>query len=778
MTRILLTILLLTSSLLTLAQQIVTDAGRTYKLHTVAKGENFYRLCLDYSVSQEDIISANPSLKTTGLVEGVVIRIPLNSNNNTNKATSPYTVKKGDTAFSIAKQHGMTVPQLLSLNPSITSGVREGQTITVLTPTTPTTSTSTSKEMVDYTVQRGETMFSISQRHGLTVPQLLALNPAATAGIKAGDIIKVPSLSSQAYAIHIISPGETLYSIGRRYGVKAQQIIDANLSLNPASLPVGTAIRIPHSSIPSEDDNFFYHRIAKGETLYSLCVKYNVLQDKITSANPNLDWNALQIGQVIAVPKELKSQTTFTDHEVEKRETLYSISHLYSISIDDLTNANPGLTADNLKRGMTIKIPHTSTPANATPATTDTSYIGLASTIGQWGQGYDYIAAGRPNINVFLMLPFNAYSEMKDLRNSGVNVNSQSYPFKSRRYIEFYEGVRMALDSLSQAGANITLRVLDTNNRLEAINQLNTAPVTPDIIIGPAHRDEMADVMRYANDKRVPVVLPFAQCDSTILENPYIFQASVIDSISGLEILSQMVEKLSPDQNVIMLTSRSKSAQYKFRTQTMRTLCANANIPLKEYEYKTSNAHDFLLQIANDKPNIIFVPSNNEATVNSTLTSLSGILEQKPDAKVELWATSEWLAFQTIEIDVFHHLNTRIYTTFAIDESNPHTRYTLNLYRKLYNTEPIAFMPYFQKLKPLSGFSEYGLWGYDIALKFVGALISRGPSFPRDINSYNPPTLQSNFQFRNLTNWGGAVNVGLKTISFTPSGDIQVANVL
>ncbi len=754
------------------AQQIVTDGGRSYKLHTVAKGESFYRLCLDYGVSQEDIVSANPNLKNTGLVEGVVLRIPLTSKTMAQEMSATYTVKKGDTAYSIAKQHGMTVEKLLSLNPSATTGVREGQVLRVESAQVQ----AVAKEMVEYTVERGETMYSIAQSHGLTVAQLLALNPSAMSGIKAGDLIKIPSDAAQAYAIHVIAAGETLYSIGLRYGVKAQQIIDANVALNPSSLPVGTAIRIPQSRIPSEDAGFYYHRIAQGETLYSLCIKYNVSQEKIQSVNKGADWNALRIGQVIAIPKERQTKIEYSDYEVGRKETLYSIAKAEGVSVDDILNANSGLTADNLKRGMTIRIPRTVEINNVLPATVDTSYVGNASNEGQWGQGYNYSKAGRPTLNIFLMLPFNAYAEMKELRESGVNTQKQSYAFKSRRYVEFYEGVRMALDSLSEAGTNISLKVLDTNNRLQAINQLNNATVKPDLIIGPAHRDEMADVMRYANDKRVPVVLPFAQCDSTILENPYIFQASVIDSISGKEILTQMVGQLG-GHNVIMIKSNNKTSQYKMRAQTMRTLCSNAGVKLTEHEYSTASPTNFLPCLSEELPNVIIIPSNNEAYVNSVLTSLAGVIEQKPAAKVELWTTSEWLSFQTIEISVFHKLNTRVYTTFAVDETDAQTRYGLNKYRRLYFTEPIAFTPYFQRLKPMSGFSEYGLWGYDIAMKFVGALATKGPGFVRDINSYRPHALQSNFNFRSLTNWGGAVNVGLKTITFTTDGKVEIANV-
>lgn len=751
-----------------LAQQVVTEGGKSYKLHTVAKGEGFYRLSVENGVTQEDILSANPNLKNTGLVEGVVVRIPI-------KQSQPaaYTVRKGDTAYSIAKSHGISVARLLELNPSASAGVKEGQVLKISAAAQPQAE---AKHLVDYVVEKGETTYSIAQGHGLTVAQFLALNPSVMSGLKAGDVVKVPSDVRDAYVLHVIADGETLYSIGARYGVKVQQIIDANVALNPAQLPVGTAVRIPQSRIPQEDDAFYYHRVARGETLYSLCVKYNVLQDKIMAVNNGVRWDALRVGEVIAVPKEKQHKLEYDTYEVGRRETLFSIAQAEGVSVDDIIAANDGLTAETLQRGMTIRIPRLVEAADARPATADTAYIGDSRSTGQWGQDYDYVASGRPTVNVFLMLPFNAYGEMKELRESGVDTNKQSYAFKSRRYVEFYEGVRMALDSLAEAGANINLKVFDTNNRLQAINQLNVCATKPDLIIGPAHRDEMADVMAYANDMRVPVVLPFAQCDSTILDNPYIFQASVIDSITGKEILTQMARRLV-GRHVIMIKSKTRAKADAFRASMLRRLCAEAGISVVEHDYNTSSPAGFLACLREDVPNVVVIPTNNEARVNSVLTSLAGVVAQKPAASVELWATSEWLTFQTIEIDVFHRLNTKIFTTFAVDEADPQTAWQLNKYRRRYFTEPIAFTPYFQRLKPMSGFSEYGLWGYDIAMKFVGARVMMGPGFVRNVNAFRPHALQSNFRFRSLTNWGGAVNVGLKTITFRPGGAVEVANV-
>ena len=116
------------------AQQIVTENGKAYKLHKVVKGEGLYRLSVDNGVSQEDIIAANPSLKSTGLVEGVVVRIPIKASNSNvgqssaadnSEQTVSYVVRKGETVYGIASKSGISVAKFLSLNPQSAAGIHE-----------------------------------------------------------------------------------------------------------------------------------------------------------------------------------------------------------------------------------------------------------------------------------------------------------------------------------------------------------------------------------------------------------------------------------------------------------------------------------------------------------------------------------------------------------------------------------------------------------------------------------------------------------------------------
>jgi LysM repeat protein len=116
---------------------------------------------------------------------------------------------------------------------------------------------------------------------------------------------------------------------------------------------------------------FVLHKADPKETLYSISRKYKVTVEEINQNNPELS-AGLKIGQIIRIPYKgtvtavsspasatatttAPKATAATTHTVEPKETLYSLSRKYNVSVDDIKKANPGL--GELKIGQTINIP-------------------------------------------------------------------------------------------------------------------------------------------------------------------------------------------------------------------------------------------------------------------------------------------------------------------------------------------------------------------------------------------------------------------------------------
>ncbi|MBR4846527.1 MAG: LysM peptidoglycan-binding domain-containing protein, partial [Bacteroidaceae bacterium] len=110
----------------------------------------------------------------------------------------------------------------------------------------------------------------------------------------------------------------------------------------------------------SQADNSFSHIVMRGQTLYSISTMYGVSMNDIVALNPGSD-KQLRAGETLRIPQ----QTTSADGEVKKRlhfhtiqsgETLYRITQMYKVGADIICKANPGLSAQNFRTGQVIVI--------------------------------------------------------------------------------------------------------------------------------------------------------------------------------------------------------------------------------------------------------------------------------------------------------------------------------------------------------------------------------------------------------------------------------------
>ena len=107
--------------------------------------------------------------------------------------------------------------------------------------------------------------------------------------------------------------------------------------------------------------NYQSHRVVKGETIYSITKQYDVSEADLLLLNPEIK-DGLKENTILIIPVRITAEkmddTHLTEHKVKRKETLYSISKQYDVSIDDIKKYNKHLYADEtLKRSESLKIP-------------------------------------------------------------------------------------------------------------------------------------------------------------------------------------------------------------------------------------------------------------------------------------------------------------------------------------------------------------------------------------------------------------------------------------
>ena len=208
--------------------------------------------------------------------------------------TNTYVVQKGDTLYSIANKLGTTVSELKKENNLTSNTLQIGEVLRI-----PTKEIYEEEENI-YIVKKGDSLYSIANKYNTTVDELKRINNLTSNILSIGQVLKLPSdkasnVEKEENTIsYTVQKGDSLYSIARKYDTTIDRIKDLN-NLTTNLLSIGQVLLIP------TDTNLeTTYTVQKGDSLYSIAKKYNTTVDRLKQLN-NLSSNLLSIGQILIV---------------------------------------------------------------------------------------------------------------------------------------------------------------------------------------------------------------------------------------------------------------------------------------------------------------------------------------------------------------------------------------------------------------------------------------------------------------------------------------------
>jgi len=259
-----------------------------------------------------------------------------------------------------------------------------------------------------YTLQEGQTLSQLQALLKQDADHLLAVNPGLERGIVAGQVINVPVQRGQLS--HKVAPQQTLYAISRIYEVS----VDSLMKWNPNAkngLQVGQALIVKGAVLPLTPDG--------------------IQQVAITAAPDS------------SFPHKLTD--TLIKHTVLEKENLYAISKRYMVSVDTLLALNK-MSSSRVIPGQQILVPiqplkKPGVPIQAVPTAQKPPLKA----------SFEFPVAQKAHYNIAVFLPF--------ALDSGANQNR----FVAAAALDFYMGLKMALDSLRNLGLSADIHVYDDN---------------------------------------------------------------------------------------------------------------------------------------------------------------------------------------------------------------------------------------------------------------------------------------------------------------------------
>ena len=172
------------------------------------------------------------NLTTNNLNVGQVLKIP------STKLTDTYIVQKGDSLYSISKKYNTTPTILKQLNNLTTDLLSIGQIL--LIPSGEIIETDTTNKRT-YTVKSGDTLYSIARENNTTVDELRQINNLTTNLLSVGQTLLIPTTTTTT--TYIVQKGDTLYAIANKFNITVNKLKELN-NLNSNNLSIGQELLI------------------------------------------------------------------------------------------------------------------------------------------------------------------------------------------------------------------------------------------------------------------------------------------------------------------------------------------------------------------------------------------------------------------------------------------------------------------------------------------------------------------------------------------------------
>ena len=635
-----------------------------------------------------------------------------------------YDTSAGESIYDIAAKLGVTKDFIIKNNPEAADGITNGMTLffPVENQDASTVNTAKAPSANVHVVEQGETLYGLAKRYGVTIDDLIALNPDAEKGLKIGQKLNIPTSEQKSVNAN-------------------QQVANAFGNANSAS-----QVALPQGSDP------VFHEIKAGEDIYSIAKQYNVTIEGILTANPGLKPNEYTAGaKVKLVPNsalpfiyERTSRRNYK-YEVKRGETYASIAAENGITEDELKAANPDLK--KVKKGKTITLPKpykervTGEMASIPVEELRDYYEPIINDL------YNDLVAKRleNELNVAMILPF--------------QLHKSAPPKQAYLYTDYYKGFLLALDSVSQiTDKHINLKVYDTQHNLNVTDSILSLPElkTMNMIIAPSEPQQLARINAFGKANNVPVLNCFTTKNEDYLDNPYVYQVNTPTNEMMHTVMKWFDEQFK-GYNVVFLSSASDNDKEMF--EHMRN-----HITRKKYTTTTINTSGDLTysDISNQMDpgyKYVFIPSSGDkALIKRYIKALKQVKNDRFDCDLSLIAFPEYVLYlkdyQTDLQDVDTYMFTRFFNAKGF-----RTRDLEAAYKKNFEGEPLSAVP------------NMAIYGYDTGMYLLKSL---GVDGIIDDETPMYKGIQTSFRWERGDNWRGYTNQAIEIVHFSTDHQITV----
>lgn len=494
---------------------------------------------------------------------------------------------------------------------------------------------------------------------------------------------------------------------------------------------------------------YYYYIVKKGDTLYSLSNKFGITRDQLVQSNPSAA-DILKAGDCLYFPfDEFRGSSSDTDvepaveetaergikmHIVKKGETLYGISRQYDVDQESIVALNPSARY-GVKAGATLKIPVGDVPMIDTPdeepAEEEVKPIEFTAELTpvrppiaaveetEWGSDEDSCENGTSSIVV--MLPF--------------MLDSESPSRQALLYTDFYKGLMIAADTLSNRGDTVRIYAFDTCGDMDRVRQLLSRDevMSASVIVAPDDEAQIAEIAGAVNEGTY-VLNVFNVKDSTYVSNRHVLQANIPHQMMYAKAIDAL-EAYYKDYTPVILsneTGRNEKAEF---IDMVKAHYAGLGVSMIELSYDGALVSAKLNELPDDGSRYLLIPSSGTlAEFNKFSHAVKSARDMSADpSRFEVFGYPDWTAFRGDAEEMLHSLGATIYSRFYDDQRSLARHNIDEAFMRWYGRPMMEVVP------------NQGMLGFDIGNLLIRNLRSNDGRFNPDAVTY--VGAQSSFRF-------------------------------
>ncbi len=537
---------------------------------------------------------------------------------------------------------------------------------------------------------------------------------------------------------HKVQPGETVYSLSRRYGVTVETLIKYNPRARDG-IKAGEILVLPDngSAKPREDApelDKAYHTIQKGESLYGIAKRYGMSVDQLLELNPSVDANGYSAGTVLRLRKDtavpvVKGASTSKAEATPKTEPKAEVEPKME------TRTEP-----KVEPKAEPKVEPKDVPAVSVPVEVETDETAEATEVVETVE--DELTP-----SVVIMLPF-----MSDTPTPKDKT--------AQHATDFLRGFMIAADTLSHRGGKVDIVVLDTYNSLDTVKSLlkRQEVKQANVIVAPSDTLQLQAIAANAAGSDTWVLNLFAVKDETFMHNSRVIQGNIPhDEMYGKAIDAFMSRLGDYTQVFIMSDNADRNDKSEFTEMLRAQLKAQGRdyIDLPYSGYLTAK----FLEGLDTSGKYVFVPSSaTRAEFRRFAPALKKFSEGLADPRqVRMFGYPDWILFKGDLMDNLCALNAMIYSRFYLDPLDHEARQLASQFLTHYGREMIEVYP------------SQGALGYDTGVYVIKALRNdaTGKTLGKPAPGVQTPI---SLDYDEVT---GPVNTGMYLIDYLPGGYVE-----